>query len=362
MSRTSTPTSARRWATAVTRSTEIDQDEYVGFLDRLPAPAGVVLAYHYPFYLRFLAATAYPGSSVRLVVARDDAGQIAGVLPGLHLRTVHLNVWLSLAYFGPNAGALAPEDPDLVRHLVEAAQADARGLGCASMTIYAPLSADAEPYRAGLEGAEFEVERVSQCLPIPPTGAESVWPGKVRYDIRRARSLGVTARPVADESEADLVWQIYRDNCAEHGIPMKPLEHIRRLFETAGPHGVFLLAEHEGDVIAGLICLAGGGVLSYYLPCSRAGSRALQPGLLLLDRAVEIAQSSGCRLLNFESSPRAEDSVYRFKARCGGEPVPYRTFVKLLTADALETYRALTPAGVAAEAPHAFVVPFDALQ
>lgn len=353
--------SPRQWSTSVTRSTEIDETEYVRFLDRLPAPAGVVLAYHYPFYLRFLSGTAYPGSIVRLVVARDDRGSIAGVMPGVHLRTTHLNVWLSLAYFGPNAGALAPEDADLARHLVETARHDACALGCSSMTIYTPLAADPQPYRAGLQGAEFEIERRSQCLTIP-AAAESPWPRKVRYDIRRAQSLGVIVRPVADESELDVVWHIYRDNCAEHGIPLKPLEHIRRLFATAGRHGVFLLAEHEGDVIAGLLCFAGGGVLSYYLPCSRPQARAMQPGLLLLDRAVEIARAAECRLLNFESSPGAGDSVYRFKARCGGAPVPYRVFVKLLKTDALETYRALTPAGVAAEAPHAFVVPFDTLQ
>ena len=87
----------------------------------------------------------------------------------------------------------------------------------------------------------------------------------------------------------------------------------------------------------------------------------MQPGLLLLDHAVSRARAAGCRLLNFESSPGVGSSVYRFKSRCGGVPAPYRVFVALLAPEALEEYRSLSAEGLAREAPHAFIVPFDAL-
>lgn len=297
---------------------------------------------------------------------------MVGVIPALRVRTANINVWLSLAYFGPNAGALVPgaatpAGSATTQALVAAAVADARECGCDSMTVYTPLNASDDAYRAyraGLGGADFELERVSQTRAIVPTegtAGESPWPRKVRYDVRRSESLGVSVRPVASDAELDQVWGIYQRHCADVGIPVKPLAYVRHLSRTADRHGIFLLAEHGGEIVAGLICLMGGGVLSYYLPCTRTESRSLQPGLLLLDRAVAIARDAGCRLLNFEASPAVEGSVYKFKARCGGTPVTYRVFVKLLTPSALDTYRALGADALGAQVPQAFIVPFSAL-
>lgn len=347
-------------------STEIDEAEYVRFLDGFAGQPGIALAYHYPFYLRFLADAAYPGSTLRFVTARNGRGKLVGAMPGLQVCTPRVNVWLSLAYFGPNAGAVVPhpngsEGGAVVEALVAAAQADARERGCGSMTIYTPLQAEMAKYRAGLGLADFEIHRTSQCMTIPADPDQSPWPRKVRYDIRRALSLGIMVRPVATLTELDAIWDIYRVGCKDAGIPIKPRDHIRRLYETAGDHGLFLAAEHDGEIIAGLICLVGAGVLSYYLPCTRPDKRSLQPGLLLLDHDVAIARARGCRLLNFEASPAIESSVYRFKARCGGRPVPYHVLVKLLRAGVIDEYRELAPEGLRREAPHAFVVPFEAL-
>lgn len=347
-------------------TSEIDETEYVRFLDRLAARPGAALGYHYPFYLRFLAGVAYPRSTLRFVAAHDGRGDLVGVLPGLNVRTERVNLWLSLAYFGPNAGALVSgadgaDAAPLVRALAEGAGMDARALGCGSLTICTPLNASTDAYRAGLGGLDFVVERTSQAVPIPDDPDVPPWPRNVRYDIRRALLRGVTTRPVRDEAELDDVWEIYRRHAERVSIPIKPREHVRELFRTAGRHGIFLVAEHDGAIVAGLACLVGAGVVSYYLPCAREESRSLQPGLVLLDAAVRVGRDAGGRLLNFEASPDVDGPVYRFKARCGGRPVPYRVLVKLLRPGVLSEYRALTAEGISREAPRAFVVPFTAL-
>jgi hypothetical protein len=350
-------------------SSEVGEAEYERFLDAFAVAPGPALPYHYPFYVRFLTEMAYPGSTPRFMIARDDAGALAGVMPAIHVNTADVHAWLSLAYFGPNGGAIVPNGDTaggaaIVRELVAGACADARDRGCESMTVYTPLDASPAPYRDAFGGADFEIARIAQVLALPDpdaAGAQSPWPRKVRYDIRRAASLGVVARPVAGEAELDRLWDIYRANCQDAGTPVKPREHIRRLFQTARSRGIFLVAEHAGAIVAGLICFMGGGVLSYYLPCTRAESRPQQPGLLLLDHAVAIAREAGCRMLNFEASPDVGDSVYQFKARSGGEPVPYRVFVKLLAPGVLERYRALGATRIAAQVPNAFIVPFGAL-
>jgi GNAT acetyltransferase-like protein len=343
-------------------TSEIDETEYVEFLDGFRANPGAALAYHYPFYLRFLTDVAYPGSATRFIVARD-AGGIAGVLPALHVRTAGVNAWLSLAYFGPNAGALvrAAQRDDATARLAAAARDDASDLDCGSMSIYTPIGESADPYLEGLQGVDFDVPRFTQWMRIPDDRGQSPWPRKVRYDIRRARSLGVAVRDVRDVGELARIWEIYRDRCQLRRIPLKPFEHLRRLYATARERAVFLVAEHEGEIIGGLIALIGGGVLSYYLPCTRDDKRSLQPSLALLDAAVEIGRCAGCTRLNFEASPTADGSVFRFKARCGGEPVAYHVLVKLLRPGVLDEYRALSPAGLGRELPQAFLVPFEAL-
>jgi GNAT superfamily N-acetyltransferase len=351
----------------VTCKAEIDAVEYTRFLDGFSASPGAALGYHYPFYVRFLADIVYPGSECRFVVARDNRGSLRGAIPALHVRTAHLNIWLSLAYFGPNAGALVPDNSGddrstIVRALLQNAVGDARDRGCQSLTVFTPLNAVPNDYRDALSGPEFELERVAQCLRFPADPKRSPWPTKVRYDVRRAESLGIQVRPIADDGDLRLVWEIYAQNCSTAGVPLKSFGEMAALYRTAGSRGLFLLAEHQGRIVAGLLCLMGGGVLSYYLPCIRPEARPLQCGLLLLDRAVALARADGCRLLNFEASPALDDSVYRFKARCGGVPVPYRVFVKLLVPGVLEKYRTLTPDGLAREMPHAFVVPFGVIQ
>ncbi len=117
------------------RSSDIDEAEYERFLDRFASRPGAALAYHYPFYLRFLAGTAYPTGRVRFVTARDAHGALVGVIPAVHVRTSAVNLWLSLAYFGPNGGALV-DDADaarslsLVGALTATARLDARDLDC----------------------------------------------------------------------------------------------------------------------------------------------------------------------------------------------------------------------------------------
>src|SRR5471032_18355 len=173
------------------RTSDIDEAEYERFIEGFAAHPATALAYHYPFYMRFLSETAYPGSTRRFVTARDADGALVGVLPGLHVKTAHVSAWLSLAYFGPNGGALVrdaatPDGAPAVRALVSAARLDAEARGCCSMTIYTPLAAAAEDYRAGLHDPDFEIGRVSQVLPFPRDAAQALWPKKVRYDIRRA--------------------------------------------------------------------------------------------------------------------------------------------------------------------------------
>jgi hypothetical protein len=231
------------------------------------------------------------------------------------------------------------------------------------MTIYTPLDADVEIYRQAFGGVEFELTRASQWMMLPAEHGASPWPRKVRYDVRYARERGVTVRTAETPADMAALWKIYEAYNLSKGIPIKPHAHVQYLFAHAGANGCFLVAERGGAIVGGLVCFFGGGVISYYLPCATPEARPLQTGLLLLDEAVQRGRARGCRVLNFEGSPGGGENnpVFRFKARCGGTPVPYHVLVKVVRPGAFDRYRALGPDAIARDVPHAFVVPYHAL-
>ena len=340
----------------------IDDAEYEAFLNALQADPGIVLGYHFPFYLRFLRDHVYPGSELRIVCARDEDGRLAGVMPGLHVRCGDMGVWLSLPYFGPNAGALADgENMGTIEALALAARGDADACGCDSLTICTPIAAPTQPYRKALGDDVIEQSRVTQVLAFSDDARESPWPRRVRSDLRRASRLNVEVEPVQSLEETRVLWDIYEENCRETGTPLKPWPHLARLYETAGEHGLFLVARCDSDIIAGLICFSGGRAVSYYLPCTRRSARPLQPGLALLDAALAYGRRRKCSLLNFEASPGLGSSVYRFKARCGGVDARYTVFVKLLKPQTMQRLRAIGRDGLIERFPYAFIIPYDFL-
>lgn len=341
----------------------LDEREIGGFLDSFAADPGPALAYHYPFYLRFLAAAAYPGAEIRTAIARDSVGRLTGMLPGLHFRRNELNVWLSLAYYGPNAGAIVPRGAEAVATaLVGAALADARARECDSLTLFTPIGASLTPYQEALGSVDYQLDRQTHVIPLDADRDVSPWPKGTRRDIRRARALGVVIDQARDPEAIRRLWEIYRENCCTRGIPLKPREHLETLGETAGDHWIGLLARHQGQPVAGLVCLLGGGVISYYLPCVRDEARSLNPTAALLEEAVSIGRARGCRLLNFEASPAGRPGVAEFKRGCGGQVVPYSILVKLLNPGALERYRRLGPEALARAMPQSFIIPYEALK
>jgi len=337
-------------------------DEYVHFLDCFAAQPGIALAYHYPFYLRFLTEVAIPGAELRLLIARNREGHIEGALPGLLITSSDIRIWASLAYFGPNGGALThPDHDETAVLLLKAARADAMATRCLSMTVYTAVGVDLDLYRRGLGGPDYEIERVSQVVALSEDVSQSPWPKKVRYDIRKAKASGLQVRTAETIADLDALWQIYLENCESAGIPLKPRAHIHELYKRSGEHRICLVAELDGVIVAGIVCLIGGGVVSYYMPCSKPEVRSFQPGLFLLDQAVSHARFQGCRLLNFEASPDRAGGVFRFKARCGGKEQAYAVLVKYLIPEAPDILAEIGESGIKQAFPYVFVTPFGRL-
>jgi hypothetical protein len=345
--------------------------EVDAFLDRLgEAPNGaMVLGYHYPVYRDMLLEVLQPGAEACYLGARSAAtGQLQGILPGFMKHARGMSCYDSLPFFGPNVGSLAAagdgDDYTGVAHVLYAAAIEqARGQGAVTASFYSPFN----PARAPLGPPPFEdnadvirVERLTQYLDL--TGlSEPNWPADVRYDLRKAHAAGVEVSAGVGPHEVDDLYDIYKANCTQYGIPLKPRSCIESLVRAAPSSRRIRTysAKLAGRMIGALIMLWGPKTASYYLPCSIAEHRALQPGTLLIDHACRDAIAHGIRYWNWESSPNREGGVYRFKKKWGSIELAYSvTVVPLASPDPLY---ALGAEAIAEAFPFFYVFPFDRL-
>jgi peptidoglycan pentaglycine glycine transferase (the first glycine) len=89
------------------------------------------------------------------------------------------------------------------------------------------------------------------------------------------------------------------------------------------------LAEHEGQVLAGLLLFHFGDKVWYMYGASSNDKRHLMPNHLLQWEAIRWAKAQGCGLYDMWGAPDALDEndplwgVYRFKAGLGGRFAPH---------------------------------------
>lgn len=151
---------------------------------------------------------------------------------------------------------------------------------------------------------------------------------KTRYNIRLAGKKGVIIRET-DSSELDKWYDIYeitakRDNIAIHS---RAYYHsvFRRMEESSGVEIKLLLAEHEEDILAGIIVVLSGSTATYLYGASTNIKRNLMPAYLLQWEAIKLSREVGIKEYDFYGIPPFDDKshsmsgLYRFKTGFGGD-------------------------------------------
>lgn len=331
--------------------------ELADFLDRLGRRSASVLGYHYPFYRDLIAAA---GAGRPHYLGARVGGELAGVLPAFALQSESGTVYSSLPFFGPNAGVLAAADGQagdvqaaLLSALLDRARA-ADALGC---SVYTPfLDEDFQAYDAVMPAAQI-VEKFTQYLDLETTA----WSSAIAYDLRKGKRLGVQISKEVSAERVDQFYELYHMNCVEYDIPIKPKPCVERLFREnhLGKHSDAYFALRDNEMIGGLLMVWSPLTASYYIPCTLPSARTLQPGTLLIDRAVQDARQRGIRYWNWEASPSRESGVFQFKKKWGSTEGRYRIYIQAFKPAAV--FRGLGRATIERDFPFYFVYPFDRL-
>jgi peptidoglycan pentaglycine glycine transferase (the first glycine) len=149
---------------------------------------------------------------------------------------------------------------------------------------------------------------------------------KSRYNTRLACRRGVTVR-VGTEADLCLFFDLYAETARRDGFPVRPREYyldVWSAFLDAG-QARLLLAEVEGEAVAGLILFLFGSTAWYMYGASSTHHRERMPNNLLQWEAIRQARTAGCGLYDLWGAPDRPDEsdpmwgVYRFKLGLGGE-------------------------------------------
>jgi lipid II:glycine glycyltransferase (peptidoglycan interpeptide bridge formation enzyme) len=149
---------------------------------------------------------------------------------------------------------------------------------------------------------------------------------KTRYNVRLAVRRGVTVRP-GSSADLELFYRLYAETARRDGFIIRPPDYYRDAWGRFLDEGLahLLLAEAEGEVVAGLILFVFGPAAWYMYGASSDRHRELMPNYLLQWEAIRLARSFGCRLYDLWGAPERMDEsdpmwgVVRFKLGLGGE-------------------------------------------
>jgi len=331
-----------------------DNSRLNAFLDRVSACNGAALAYHYPFYRDALQ---YIGVGDPLYLGAVKNGELIGVLPGFIKKAQSGTVYNSLPFFGPNGGVQCLEaDNDchapLFSFLMEHLRSEHDILSAA---IYSPFLSGTEKYYDELQ-APVVVEKFTHFIDME----NHTLPGVRRRDINTARKRDVTIIDDLSPKEMATFFNIYKTNCEDYGIDMKPWP----LFEYFLKHNtseqlLVSAAMYEGEMIAGLITLYSKGVASYYIPCQKHETRSLQPIPFLIDHHMDKVRTAGVRYWNWESSPSLDSGVAFFKKKWGSMEGAYKIHVMPFQPES--TFAELGVEVIQRNYPWFFVYPFNKL-
>jgi lipid II:glycine glycyltransferase (peptidoglycan interpeptide bridge formation enzyme) len=153
--------------------------------------------------------------------------------------------------------------------------------------------------------------------------------GKWRYNIGLAVRRGVTVVD-DDGGRLDEWYALHRETGERDRIAVHSYAYYRVLFDMADDYGEgapkyrLLLAESEGDLLAGIVVAFRGGVAWYPYGASSSSGRSLMPNYALQWQGIRMARERGCRRYDFFGIPPDDDpshpmhGLYRFKTGFGG--------------------------------------------
>jgi CelD/BcsL family acetyltransferase involved in cellulose biosynthesis len=143
-----------------------------------------------------------------------------------------------------------------------------------------------------------------------------------RRNIRAARRNGVEVRFGTAIEDVRTFHELHRlTRKHKYGLLAQPLAFFERIWERFAPLGrlVVGLASHEGDVIAGNLCLLWNDVIYYKFGASVPEDLALKPNDLLAWESLRLGRERGCKRFDWGVSDLDQPGLVFYKQKYATE-------------------------------------------
>lgn len=196
---------------------------------------------------------------------------------------------------------------------------------------------------------------VNWSLPLTDR-TEDVWSQlrkPVQRQIKKSQKQNVQIRMGEKRDDMFLYYNLHLQTRAKkHGMPVQSRKYFTTLWDTFTASGTLrlLLAEYEGNTIAGIIVFASGTTLHYAYGASDEKYLKLAPNNLLFWSAITWGCEHGYKVLDLGRTARDNEGLMEFKRRWGAieEPLPYyyypRTAGLASTSESSHKFRLFTTA------------------
>jgi len=268
------------------------------------------LAFHRPEWVETIAACY--GHRGLVLAAVDAGGEVDAGVPVIEVRSLRRRRrWVALPFTDSCPPLLgASGSSDAFAAALRTARADA---GIESFELRSRL-----PMGHGVHHQSDAVIHTTQLTAQPDEVFTRFHKSQVQRNVRRAeRERELTIRrgvQVRDLTES--YYALHVQTRRRLGMPVQP----RRFFESLwshmlGPgHGQLLLAEFDGQPVAGAVLLAGTRTLTYKYGASDAAFLRLRPNHLLFWRALRTACEDGYDRFDWGRTDLSDDGLRAFKS------------------------------------------------
>lgn len=246
------------------------------------------------------------------LAARDQEGQLAGVLPLVRVRSLLFGHYLvSMPYLNYGGPVGTPEAVSgLARRAVDQAQTNRVKL--LELRSRVPLELD----------LPVSHRKITVILDLPAGDAAPLWDGlkaKVRSQVRRPMKEGVEVRFGAEQ--LDPFFEVFAHHMRDLGTPTQGRRFFRVMHEVFGDAMWLGVAWHQGRPVAGGCGFRWGDEFEMTWASSLVAYNRMAPNMLVYWSFMERCVQQGMRVFNFgRCTP--EGGTHRFKRQWGSRDEP----------------------------------------
>jgi FemAB-related protein (PEP-CTERM system-associated) len=279
--------------------------------------------YYHPAWLELISSLY--GYKIIPLTTTNSTGQITGFLPLCSLQSPLTGRRLVALPFSDYCPLLAVDDAsanDLITQAVHLAdRQNVRYLelraGVNTVLTRHPDLIEANLYVRWLKP-----------LATDPAAAWSELRKPVQHQIKKSQRLGVQIRIAQRREDVEQYYRLHlQTRSKRQGMPAQPQRFFYGLWDTFATRDMMqlLLAEYEGNIIAGMILFSSGTTTRYAYGASDEGYLSLAPNNLLMWTAITWGTTHGYRILDLGRTACDNHGLMEYKRRWGAieEPLPY---------------------------------------